>query len=105
MRLIDERDEMARSHLPQEAQAWTRAHRDDLLRTGDLTGLVHKGIWRPTENLDRVFGEMAQVPITDAVVVASGWEPNRGMAHWLTGAGAFGLLVVIAGYGRLARKW
>ena len=103
--VVFERDEMAHSHTPQEVQAWTAAHRAEFLRNDDLTGLVHKGIWRPTEDLNGVFGSLAEVPIADAVVVASGWEPNMRLAHWLTGAGIFGLLVFIAGSGRLARKW
>ena len=103
--LVFERDEMARSHTPQEVQAWTAAHRAEFLRTADLTGLVHKGIRRPTEDLDRIFNSLAEVPVSELVVVASGWEPDMKLAHWLTGAGIFGLLVFIAGYGRLSHKW
>ncbi len=104
LRLMLEREEMARSHSPQEIQAWTAAHRAEFQRVGDLTGLARRGLWRPTEDLDSAFHSVASAPVAETVFVAAGWEPNLALARWHTVLGGAVFLLCAAGLWRLFHK-
>jgi hypothetical protein len=81
-------------HTASEQQRWWKEHAAQLVTKRDVSGLVTRGIYRPTENLDRRFAGTADTSSDQFIVIANGWEPNPSRGYIMAGIGAIGLLYV-----------
>lgn len=85
-----------RYDTPQQQEQWWRTHAADLVAKRDLSGLVTRGIYRPTANLNAKFAEVADTDSNQFILLAEGWKPDPGRGYLMTGLGVAGCLFVLA---------
>lgn len=93
--LFLDRYEMRRYHTPAEQAAWMQQHGAEFQITRDVAGLVSRGIYRPTENINQAFGAVADTDSDGFIIIADGWNPNPSLGNVLLGIGGVGALIVL----------
>lgn len=85
-----------RFHTPEELRNWTQAHLKELIVQRELSGLLSRGIYRPTQPLNEKFAAVADDDINDCIILAEGWKPNPRLAMFELGIGIAGTLFILA---------